>query len=38
MKVIKEVLIRTGGNKSKAAALLQVDYKTILAKIKTYGF
>jgi len=37
MKVIKEFLVRTGGNKSKAAALLQVDYKTILAKIKTYG-
>ncbi len=35
-RVIEEVLIRTGGNKSKAAALLQVDYKTLLAKIKLY--
>jgi DNA-binding NtrC family response regulator len=30
-------LRKTGGNKAKAARLLQVDYKTIQSKIKHYG-
>lgn len=36
-EVIARVLERTGGNKSQAARILQVDYKTILSKIKKYG-
>lgn len=32
-----EVLRRTGGNKAKAARLLQIDYKTIHLKVKEYG-
>ena len=36
-KVLLETLKRTGGNKAKAARLLQVDYKTIHAKVKEYG-
>ncbi len=35
-KAIKKTLELTKGNKSKAALLLQVDYKTILTKIKEY--
>jgi two-component system nitrogen regulation response regulator GlnG len=39
--VEREVLLRTlrqtGGNKARAARLLQVDYKTIQSKIKHYG-
>ncbi|MEW5746429.1 MAG: sigma-54 dependent transcriptional regulator [Nitrospirota bacterium] len=34
---IKRALESTGGNKTKAAAILQIDYKTLLRKIKTYG-
>ena len=34
---IERVLRETGGNKSKAAEILQVDYKTLLSKIKKYG-
>jgi len=30
-------LRRTGGNKAKAARLLQVDYKTLHSKVKGYG-
>jgi two-component system nitrogen regulation response regulator GlnG len=30
-------LRRTGGNKAKAARLLQVDYKTLHTKVKEYG-
>lgn len=30
-------LRRTGGNKTKAARLLQVDYKTLHSKVKEYG-
>ena len=30
-------LRETGGNKARAARLLQVDYKTIHSKIKEYG-
>lgn len=34
---IGQALGITSGNKSKAAALLQIDYKTLLKKIKQYG-
>jgi len=34
---IKQTLIYTGGNKSKAAAILQIDYTTLLRKIKQYS-
>jgi len=33
---IKQVLKETGGNKSRAAEILQVSYKTLLTKIKDY--
>ena len=36
-EVIRQALHHTGGNKSRAAELLQVSYKTLLAKIKNYG-
>ncbi|MBV6341642.1 sigma 54-interacting transcriptional regulator [Candidatus Magnetobacterium casense] len=36
-KAIKEALAFTGGNKKKAAALLKIDYKTLITKIKDYG-
>jgi len=35
-QAIKRALALTGGNKSKAAAMLEVDYKTLLTKIKEY--
>jgi len=35
-KIIAQALDRTQGNKSKAAKLLQIDYKTILTKINDY--
>ena len=34
---IEDALRQTGGNKSRAAELLQVSYKTLLTKIKEYG-
>ncbi|HEX8948047.1 MAG TPA: sigma-54 dependent transcriptional regulator [Dissulfurispiraceae bacterium] len=34
---IESALKQTGGNKSRAAELLQVSYKTLLNKIKEYG-
>jgi len=34
---IMQVLEMTGGNKTKAASILQIDYTTLLRKIKTYG-
>jgi two-component system nitrogen regulation response regulator GlnG len=34
---IAQALRRTGGNKTKAARLLQVDYKTLHSKVKEYG-
>lgn len=36
-KAIKQTLIKTGGNKTKAASILQIDYKTLLTKIRDYG-
>jgi DNA-binding NtrC family response regulator len=33
---IRQVLKQTGGNKTKAAEILQVSYKTLLTKIKDY--
>jgi two-component system, NtrC family, response regulator AtoC len=36
-KMIARVLRETSGNKSKAAEILQVSYKTLLTKIKDYG-
>lgn len=36
-KLIRKVLGETGGNKTRAAEILQVSYKTLLTKIKDYG-
>ena len=36
-KAIKQALDMTKGNKTKAAAMLQIDYKTLLTKIKEYA-
>lgn len=36
-RAIKSILELTKGNKSKAAEILQVSYKTLLTKIKGYG-
>ncbi len=36
-EVLSRTLRQTGGNKAKAARLLQVDYKTVQTKIKQYG-
>ena len=36
-EVLLRALMKTGGNKAKAARLLQVDYKTIHTKVKKYG-
>ena len=36
-KWITEALIRTGGNKSQAAKILKIDYKTMHYKVKNYG-
>ncbi len=36
-EVLAQVLKNTGGNKAKAARLLQIDYKTIHEKIKKLG-
>ncbi|MBF0537926.1 MAG: sigma-54-dependent Fis family transcriptional regulator [Nitrospirae bacterium] len=36
-KAIKDALAFTNGNKTKAAALLKIDYKTLITKIKDYG-
>jgi two-component system nitrogen regulation response regulator GlnG len=35
--VIVDALRASGGNKAKAARLLQVDYKTLHSKVKEYG-
>lgn len=41
MQVEREILLRmlrqTGGNKAKAARLLEIDYKTICTKARQYG-
>lgn len=36
-EILTNVLRKTGGNKAKAARLLQIDYKTIHSKVKEYG-
>jgi DNA-binding NtrC family response regulator len=36
-RMIRKVLKETGGNKTKAAEVLKVSYKTLLTKIKDYG-
>lgn len=36
-RAIKQALTLTKGNKTKAAAMLQIDYKTLLTKIKEYS-
>ena len=36
-RLIKKVLDETGWNKTKAAEILKVSYKTLLTKIKEYG-
>jgi len=36
-RMIRKVLKETGGNKTKAADILKVSYKTLLTKIKDYG-
>jgi DNA-binding NtrC family response regulator len=36
-RMIAKVLKETGGNKTRAAEILQVSYKTLLTKIKEYG-
>jgi DNA-binding NtrC family response regulator len=36
-RAIKEAMRLNGNNKTKTAAMLQVDYKTLLTKIKEYG-
>ncbi len=36
-EVLTQVLRKSGGNKAKAARLLQVDYKTVHSKVKEYG-
>jgi DNA-binding NtrC family response regulator len=35
-RAIRQALELTGGNKTKAASILQIDYKTLLTKIKEY--
>ena len=35
-KLIREAMERSNGNKSKAAALLEISYKNLLDKIKEY--
>jgi two-component system response regulator AtoC len=34
---IHRVLAASGGNKTHAAKILQIDYKTLLTKLKKYG-
>jgi two-component system response regulator AtoC len=35
---IERVLRAAGGNKTQAAKTLRIDYKTLLTKLKKYGF
>ncbi len=37
MRLIRKVLKECGGNKTKAAEILKVSYKTLLTKIKDFG-
>ncbi|MBF0342843.1 MAG: sigma-54-dependent Fis family transcriptional regulator [Nitrospirae bacterium] len=37
ISAIKHALLFTGGNKKKAADLLEIDYKTLISKIRVYG-
>jgi two-component system response regulator AtoC len=36
-RLIREALARTGGNRSRAAGLLELSYRALLYKIKDYG-
>jgi len=36
-QILTEVLMRTNGNKAEAARILQIDYKTLHTKVKTYA-
>ena len=36
-RLIREALIRTGGNRSRAAELLELSYRALLYKIRDYG-
>ncbi|MBI5681581.1 MAG: sigma-54-dependent Fis family transcriptional regulator [Deltaproteobacteria bacterium] len=36
-KAIKKAMYTANGNKTKTASILQIDYKTLLTKIKEYG-
>ena len=36
-RAIAEILQKTNGNKSQAARILRVDYKTLHLKVKRYG-
>jgi DNA-binding NtrC family response regulator len=36
-EILTKTLKQTGGNKAKAARLLQIDYKTIHTKVKKLG-
>lgn len=35
--ILRDALLRAGGNKMKTSKMLQTDYKTLLRKIKRYG-
>jgi two-component system response regulator AtoC len=36
-RLIGEALARTGGNRTKAAELLEISYRALLYKIKDHG-
>ena len=36
INIIRQTLKKTGGNKSQAARLLDIDFKTLQSKIKKY--
>ncbi|MZP57161.1 MAG: sigma-54-dependent Fis family transcriptional regulator, partial [Bacteroidales bacterium] len=36
-RAIRQVMEIVKGNKTKAASMLDIDYKTLLTKIKAYG-
>jgi two-component system response regulator AtoC len=36
-RLIREALARTGGNRTRAAELLDLSYRALLYKIKDYG-